>query len=219
MDMLRGRVIVLMVLDHVREYFSADAFLFQPTDLTRTTPALFATRWVTHLCAPTFVFLAGAGAYLQREGAGAPTRVAPFLLTRGLWLIALELTVLSFGFDFAYPFLFLQVIWAIGLGMVSLAALVHAPPRAVLALGALIVVGHDAPRPVDAADLGALAPLWQLLFEPGLLPRGVPGIVTYPALPWIGVMLLGYGLGGWSSRSTRRRAGTRRSRRGGARGG
>jgi uncharacterized membrane protein len=193
--MLRGLVIALMVLDHVREYFSAEALAFEATDLARTTPALFATRWVTHLCAPTFVLLAGVAAYLQRANASDPTRVSRFLLTRGLWLIALELTVISFGFDFAAPFFFFQVIWAIGLGMVLLAPLVRLPPAVVLALGALIVAGHDALAPIDAADLGALGPAWRLLMEPGPAPAPLPGLVAYPALPWFGVLCLGYGLG------------------------
>jgi uncharacterized membrane protein len=194
-DRLRGLVIALMVLDHVREYFSADALRFEATDLARTTAALFATRWVTHLCAPTFVFLAGAGADLQRAGDADRGRVARFLATRGLWLIVLELTAISFAIDFGWPFLFFQVIWAIGLGMVLLAALVWAPPAAVLALGVVIVAGHELLAPIDAAGLGALAPAWRLLLEPGPLPAPLPGAVAYPALPWFGVMCLGYGLG------------------------
>ena len=194
-DLLRGLVIALMVLDHVREYFSFDALQFEATDLARTTPALFATRWVTHLCAPTFVFLAGASAYLQRAGEPDRARVARFLVTRGLWLIALELTVVVFGFHFGYPFFFFQVIWAIGLGLVLLAPLLWLPPAAVLTLGALIVAGHDALGPVNASDLGVLGPAWRLLMEPGPAPGGLPGFVAYPALPWFGVLCLGYGMG------------------------
>ncbi len=193
-DALRGLVIALMVLDHVRDFFHVQALAFDPTNLDRTTAALFATRWITHLCAPTFVFLAGVAVFLQGAGGRSRPDLSRFLLTRGAWLLLLELTVIAFGFNFAWPFLFLQVIWAIGIGMVALAALVWLPRVAVLALGALIVAGHGLLAPVDAADLGALGPLWTLAMEPGVVP-GVTGFVAYPALPWVGMLFLGYGLG------------------------
>lgn len=193
-DRLRGLVIVLMVLDHVREFWAADALRFEATDLARTTPLLFATRWVTHLCAPTFVFLAGAAIYLQRVQATDRARLARFLLTRGIWLIVLELTLVSFALDLTWPYLFFQVIWAIGIGMVLLAALLWIPPAAVLALGAVIVAGHGLLAGVQAQQLGVLAPLWRLFVQLGPTPP-VPGFVAYPALPWFGVMCLGYGLG------------------------
>jgi uncharacterized membrane protein len=194
-DLLRGLVIALMVLDHVRDYFHEQAFLFNPTDPERTTVALFATRWITHLCAPTFVFLAGASAYLQGVNGKPPRELAAFLAARGAWLIALELTLIGFGFNFA-PIVFLQVIYAIGGGMVFLAVLVllRLPARWVGALGALIVAGHGLLAPIEPAHLGALAPLWFLLFEFGVIP-GVPGFLAYPLVPWFGVMCLGYGLG------------------------
>jgi uncharacterized membrane protein len=195
-DMLRGLVIALMVLDHVRDFFHVDAFAFDPTDPVRTTPLLYATRWVTHLCAPTFVFLAGVSAYLQGvNGKDRPT-LSRFLLTRGLWLVLLEVTIIGFGFNFAFPFLFLQVIWAIGISMVMLAGLIWLSRRTVLGIGVLIVAGHGLLGPIDAADLGAhfgaLGVAWQLALEPGPLPMG---FIPYPALPWLGVMCLGYGLG------------------------
>jgi uncharacterized membrane protein len=193
-DVLRGLVIALMVLDHVRDYFHVDALAFDPTNLARTTPVLFFTRWVTHLCAPAFVFLSGASVWLQRAGGKPLPALSRFLLTRGLWLIALEVTVISFGFNFAWPFLFVQVIWAIGFGLVLLSLLVRVPRGGVLGLGAVIVAGHQLLGPVNAPDLGALAPLWTLLMEPGP-PGFAPGIAVYPAVPWFGVMCLGYGLG------------------------
>jgi uncharacterized membrane protein len=193
-DMLRGLVIAIMVLDHVRDFIHPDAFVFNPTDPARTTTMLYLTRWVTHLCAPTFVFLAGVSACLQRiSGKDLPT-LSRFLLTRGVWLVLLEVTVVGFGFNFGFPFLFLQVIWAIGAGMVILAALVWLPPRVVLGIGVAIVAGHGLLGSIKAADLGALAPLWHLAFEFG--PLGPSGsFVAYPAVPWLGVMCLGYGLG------------------------
>lgn len=204
LDRLRGLMIVLMVLDHVRDYFHTDALLYSPTDPARTTVALFATRWITHLCAPTFVLLAGASVYLQRARSGDVGAVARFALVRGLWLIGLELTLIAFAFNFAWPFVFLQVIWAIGLGLVLLSLLVWLPPRAVLALGIAIVAGHDLLAPVSAEALGAFAPAWRLLMEPGGVAP-LPGFVAYPALPWFGIMALGYGLGGlWLQPAPRR---------------
>lgn len=191
-DALRGLVIVLMVLDHVRDFFHVDAFRFDPTDLDKTTPALFLTRWITHLCAPTFVFLAGVSIHLQRA-AGRPG-LSRHLATRGMWLIALELTVISFGFNFAMPFVMLQVIWAIGIGMIAMAVLVHVPVRVVLALGLAIVAfqGLVPAPPADAPTWARFA--WSLLMRPGGVP-GVPGFIAYPALPWFGILCLGYGLG------------------------
>jgi uncharacterized membrane protein len=193
-DTLRGLVIALMVLDHVRDYFHRQAFAFNPTDLDQTTPLLFATRWVTHLCAPSFVLLAGVSIFLQSIGGKSRPELSRFLLARGAWLIVLELTVIVFGFQFLWPFLFLQVIWAIGAGMIAMAALLWLPRPLVLAFGIAIVAGHGALGGFDPARLGALAPAWTLSMRPGVLP-GIEGFVAYPALPWIGLMLLGYGIG------------------------
>jgi uncharacterized membrane protein len=192
-DMLRGLVIVLMVLDHVRDFFHAQAFLINPTNPDQTTIALFATRWITHLCAPTFVFLAGASAYLQAANGKPPAELARFLASRGLWLVVLELTLIGFGFNFA-PIVFLQVIWAIGVGLILLALLVRLPSAWIAAIGIVIVAGHGLLGPINAADLGAIGPLWFLLMEFGLL-QGAPGLLAYPVLPWFGVMCLGYALG------------------------
>lgn len=193
-DALRGLVIALMVLDHVRDYFHWQAFVFNPTDLARTTPLLFATRWITHLCAPSFVLLAGVSIFLQQAGGYPRPAQSRFLLSRGLWLIVLELTVIVFGFNFVWPFLFLQVIWAIGVGMLAMAALIWLPRTAVLALGIAIVAGHGVLAGFDASRWGALAPLWTLAMRPGAVP-GIEGFVAYPAVPWVGILCLGYGLG------------------------
>lgn len=193
-DLLRGLVIVLMVLDHVRDYVHAPAFVFSPTDLAQTHPLLFMTRWVTHLCAPTFVFLAGVSIFMQRANGKAPGELSKFLLTRGLWLILLEFTIIGFGFNFGPPLAFVQVIWAIGAGMMLMALFVHLPARAVLVLGVLIVVGHQLASLVDARQLGGWAQAWFLTMQPGptLFMRG---FIPYPLIPWFGVMCLGYGLG------------------------
>jgi uncharacterized membrane protein len=205
-DLLRGLVIMLMALDHVRDFFHAGALQFDPLDFERTTPALYATRWITHFCAPTFVFLAGVSAVLQAARGRTRTELSWRLLTRGLWLVALELTVISFGWSFAPGFLFLQVIWAIGWSMVALAALVWLPRPLVLTLGLLILAGHNLLDPLQPQAFGPLAPLWVVLHEGGPFGfDGVRGFVAYPLLAWIGVMAAGYGAGPLFLRERRRR--------------
>ena len=194
-DLLRGFVIVLMVLDHARDFLHAKAFVFSATDLTQTTPLLFMTRWITHLCAPTFVFLAGVSIFLQRANGKSPAELSKFLLTRGLWLILLELTVVSFGFNWGPPLAFMQVIWAIGASMVLMAAVVRLPAAGILALGAAILILQPLiAGQVDARSLGGWAIPWFLTMQPGptLFMRG---FIPYPAIPWFGIMCVGYGLG------------------------
>jgi uncharacterized membrane protein len=190
-DLLRGLVMVIMVLDHVRAYFSGAHF--DPTDLTRTTPALFATRWITHYCAPVFVFLAGASVWIAgtRRTRGELTR---FLLSRGIWLVFLELTVISFAWYLSTAWTlgaFAQVIWAIGWSMVALAGLIHLPRGAVAAIALAMVLGHNTLDGVTPERFGALAPLWRVLHVSG--PLGIAPILgLYPLVPWIGVMALGF---------------------------
>jgi uncharacterized membrane protein len=192
-DLLRGFVIALMVLDHTRDYFHISAYSFDPTDPARTHIWLYVTRWITHLCAPTFVFLAGVSIYLQGVNGKNKAQLTRFLVSRGVWLIVLELTVLAFGLNFALPFLFLQVIWAIGVSMILLAGLIWLPRAAAAIIGAAIVAGHQLLAPINPADVGGFAPLWTLGFEFG--PAFGRGLVSYPAIPWFGVMCLGYALG------------------------
>lgn len=197
-DILRGLVIVLMALDHVRDYFHAGAFVFNPLDPERTNAALYATRWITHLCAPSFIFLAGVSIYLRQIKVQDTSKLSSFLLSRGIWLVALELTVISFAWSFAVPYrLFLQVIWAIGWSMIAMAGLVWLPRPAVLALGVAIIAGHNLLDPIRPDQLGDFALLWTFLHEGGrLLVSHVPvGFASYPVLPWLGVMALGYGMG------------------------
>jgi uncharacterized membrane protein len=198
LDILRGLVIVIMVLDHAREFLHIDATAFDPLDPVHTTPLLYATRWITNFCAPTFVFLAGASSWLQRARGKTPRELSLFLLSRGLWLVLLELTVLGFGWSFSLPFmLFLQVIWAIGWSMVGLSALVWLPRMAVLAIGVLIMLGHNLLDPITPAEWGSLANLWTALHVPGVWSHhGVPyALDAYPLLPWFALMLFGYGMG------------------------
>jgi uncharacterized membrane protein len=197
-DILRGLVMVIMALDHVRDYFFAGGFSVDPLNPAQTTPLLYATRWITHLCAPTFVFLAGVSAYLQFARGKTTPQLTMFLLTRGLWLLVLEVTVLSFGWSFAFPYLFfMQVIWAIGWSMIVLAGLIWLPRVAVLAVGIAIIAGHNLLDPIRPDQFGAYSWLWQALHTGGLLigPQGPWGLIAYPVLPWIGVIAFGYGMG------------------------
>lgn len=212
-DALRGLVMVIMALDHTREFLHADAMHFSADDLTRTTPALFLTRWVTHLCAPVFFFTAGLGARLKRDRPGvAAADVSRFLWTRGLWLILVEITVMrlamNFTFDARYP-VFLIILWALGWAMIALAGLVFLPPVASGLAGLAIVLLHNTLDAVTPAAFGALAPLWTVLHQPGLITvAGLPAVAGYPVLPWIGVMALGYWAGamyGWPPNTRRRR--------------
>jgi uncharacterized membrane protein len=195
-DVLRGAVMVLMVLDHARDFFFG--LRVRPTDLAVTTVTLFITRWLTHFCAPVFVFLAGTAA--QRYGARhGPERATRFLLGRGLLLIVLELTVIRLCWipDLGYHFTLIQVIWVLGWSMLALAGLSRLPHRVVLVVGAIIVGGHNLFDGVSAASFGALAPLWKILHQPGMLQLA-PGhavFVSYPLMPWVGLMALGFVFG------------------------
>jgi uncharacterized membrane protein len=198
-DALRGLVMVIMALDHVRDFIHAGAMSFNPLDLTRTTPALFFTRWITHICAPAFMLLAGVGACLLLQRDGSAARVSRFLWTRGVWLIVLEVTVMrlamNFTFDTQYPVLVL-VLCALGIAMVALAPLIYLPVRVIAAIGLALILLHNLLDGVTAAQFGAWAPLWNLLHQPGVfVVAGVPVVIGYPVLPWIGVMAAGYGLG------------------------
>lgn len=191
-DRLRGLVIALMALDHVRDYFSN--VRFSPTDLAHTTPALFFTRWITHFCAPIFIFLAGASARLLAARMSRPA-LQRFLLSRGLWLVVLEFSVVMFmwTFNFRYSLgLVMQVIWAIGASMCVLAALVALPTPAIAGFALLLIAGHNLLDGIAPATWGAAAPLWHILHVPGDIPTGT---VLYPLIPWVGVMAAGYVFG------------------------
>ncbi len=192
-DLLRGIVMILMALDHTREYFSRNRF--SPENLALSNPALFLTRWVTHLCAPSFFLLAGVGTALSLQG-GRPTgELSRFLWTRGLWLMVLELTVTRFFWDFGITFpMFLLVIWALGCSMIILAALIYLPRSVVAAIGLIAIAGHNLLDGIAPASFGALGALWNVLHVPGM---AVPGkvLVGYPLIPWFGVMAVGFALG------------------------
>jgi uncharacterized membrane protein len=198
-DALRGIVMVIMALDHVRDFFHVYAKTFDPLDPSKTWTGLFFTRWITHFCAPTFVFLAGTGAFLSTRRGKTKKELSWFLLTRGLWLVLLELTLVRLGwfFNFDYHFVFVQVIWAIGWGMVLLAGLVFLPTRVIAAFGLAMIALHNLLDNFKSADFGALRWLWVVLHETNaLFPReGSLLLIAYPLVPWVGVMAAGYAFG------------------------
>ncbi len=191
-DSVRGLVIALMALDHVRDYFSnVHRGLLDPAT---TTIGIYVTRWITHLCAPTFILLAGVSAYLMSRHLTSP-ELRRFLITRGLWIIFLEMTVVLCGWTFAFDYrdgLFLQVMWAIGASMVVLAAVIQLAPATICVLALSMIAGHNLLDGIEPATFGAWAPLWNLLHVRGQVPFG---LVSYPLIPWAGVMMLGYALG------------------------
>jgi uncharacterized membrane protein len=194
-DLLRGLVIVLMALDHTRDFFGTSGQ--SPRDIAQ--PALFLTRWVTDFCAPTFILLAGISAFLYGARGRSVGEVSRFLLTRGLWLILIEFTVVGFGWNLNLDgnLFIAQVIWAIGGSMSVLAGFVHLPRWGIAAVGLVMIAGHNLLDGVRAENLGAAGWLWNLLHQPTLLQVGphIKLLVVYPLLPWPGVMAVGYALG------------------------
>jgi uncharacterized membrane protein len=202
-DRLRGLVMALMALDHVRGYFTSP--FIDPTDFERGGAALFLTRWISHLCAPTFLFLAGTGAYLAGRRGKSKPELAWFLLTRGLWIVFLELTVVRFSWTFD-PDLRTNnagVLWAIGWSMVALAGLVFLPTWLVTAFGLVMIAGHNLLDPVSPSAFGPFSDLWEILHRREMhrdgplifLGGAVKFDTQYPLIPWIGVMAAGYGFG------------------------
>jgi uncharacterized membrane protein len=200
LDILRGLVMIIMALDHVRDFLHYGAQHFDPADVARTTPALFFTRWITHFCAPAFMFLAGASAYLYSRRGRSQPEVARFLVTRGLWLVFLELTwVLCLGWkmNFKYDQIFFWVIWALGFSMIVLAGLIFLRPRLLLALSLAVIVLHNALDPITPAQLEGLGWLWKILHVLDTIPVSTHLTIlnNYPLLPWIFVMSAGYCFG------------------------
>ena len=192
-DTLRGLVMVVMALDHTRDFFTSTGF--NPRDVTD--PLLFVTRWVTHFCAPTFILLAGLSAFLYGRGKSLG-ELSRFLLVRGLWLILIDLTLINFGWRFEVDLYRLSagVIFVIGMSMVVLSALIWLPRWALASLALLMLAGHNLLDNVSAEDLGEASGAWHVLHEPGLVPLGtsVTLYILYPLVPWIGVMASGYSL-------------------------
>ncbi len=198
-DIVRGVVMILMALDHVRDFFGNSGL--NPTDLATTTVPLFFTRWITHFCAPVFFLLTGTGAYLSLSRK-TKRELSYFLFTRGLWLIFLELVplrCLGLQFNFDYHVTLVFVLWALGWAMIVLSALVYLPDSVVTALGVVMIVTHNL---LDSVHSGN--PLWTILHSQNVIlatPQHVV-FVAYPLIPWVGVTAAGYGLGriyGWAT--------------------
>ncbi|MEO7673105.1 MAG: heparan-alpha-glucosaminide N-acetyltransferase domain-containing protein [Pyrinomonadaceae bacterium] len=221
-DLLRGIVMMIMLLDHTRDFIHAGALQTDPTDPATTTVAVFFTRWITHYCAPTFVFLSGVSIYLQKANGKSNAELSRFLWTRGLWLIFLEFTVIRFliVFNLDYSFFGMgQVIWVIGVSMIVMAALIYLPVKVVGVAGVLMIVLHNAldgfQVPPQIAFVGTPPPdfgqaIWIILHQPGVI-RLFSGssqlFLAYPLIPWVGVMMAGYALGAvynWDSERRRK---------------
>jgi uncharacterized membrane protein len=190
-DILRGAVILLMVLDHVRDFVSPTPF--DPANLMRTTPLWFFTRWITHFCAPIFFLLTGVSAAVSKK---SPKDLAVFLFTRGLFLILMEITLVNFSFGFPYltPFFFLQVIWALGCSMIFLSFLIFLPRPVIAVIALALIFGHNLLDGVKPAAFGSLSNLWIILHVPYKVIIA-KFLVLYPLIPWIGVMAMGYMMG------------------------
>jgi uncharacterized membrane protein len=197
-DFLRGLVMIIMALDHTRDFIHKEALLQDPLDFATTSPWLFFTRWITHFCAPVFVFLAGTSAFFQSLRK-TRAELCSFLVKRGLWLIVAEVTLITFAisFDVKFSALFLQVIWAIGISMVLLGLAVWLPFKAILAIGLVIVLGHNSLDYYEAGLKERPGLFYSLLHAQNFIPVSenmVLGIL-YPFLPWTGLMFLGYSFG------------------------
>jgi uncharacterized membrane protein len=194
LDLLKGLVMVFMALDHTRDYFHNTAYLFSATEPENTYTALFITRWISHLCAPAFCFLAGTSAFLVGRRK-SKKELSVFLLKRGIWLVFIEIAIINFGwfFNIEYPQITLQVIWSLGISMILLSALIHLPMRMILLFSLVIIFGHNL---LDYIDIRQNI-FWSFLHQVESFPLGQNRNITivYPIIPWIGVMSLGYYIG------------------------
>lgn len=199
-DALRGFVILIMLLDHVRETIYLHHQVPDPMNISETEPALFFSRMASHLCAPVFVFLTGLSAYLFQQKSQSIRETRLFLLKRGLFLIFLELTLVNFAWTAQFPpeKVYLQVIWAIGLSMIALSALIGLPRILQITLAGVIIVGHNLLDFIDVSQSeSAWKYLWYILHDRGWIEisEQFKMRTSYPLLPWIGVILAGYAMG------------------------
>ncbi|MGZ4000728.1 MAG: DUF1624 domain-containing protein [Mucilaginibacter sp.] len=196
-DFLRGTIMIIMALDHVRDYLFFGSFYFDPLDLTKTTGAIFFTRWITHFCAPIFLLLTGASAYLvgQRK---SKKELSTFLLKRGIWLIFLELVVANLGWNFnpAFPMFFFITLWSLGVGMILLAGMIHLPIKWILVISVILIAGHNLLDGVHVPGSSLSAFGWSILHEQRFFSwHHEMFLVGYPLIPFILIMPLGYCLG------------------------
>jgi uncharacterized membrane protein len=201
-DILRGLVMIIMALDHTRDYFHITSMTADPLDPSTTTTGLFFTRWITHFCAPIFVFLSGLSAYLSAQNK-TPVQASSFLAKRGLWLVIAEVTIVSFGLTFNpfFNFVILQVIWAIGWSMILLGFVSRLSYRLVFILGIILVVGHDLINYLPVPQSNGPALTLKVLFTASgtVVPLSSSHLigVFYAILPWTGILFLGYAAGVW----------------------
>ena len=198
-DFLLGSIMIIMALDHVRDYLYAGSFYFDPLDLEKTSGLLFFTRWITHICAPIFMLLAGTSAYLIGQKK-TKKELSVFLVTRGLWLVFLEMVVLNFGWNFniTFPMFLFITIRALGICMIVLAGLIHLPKKLILVFCIVVIVGHNLFDNFHIHENSLLAFSWSLLHDQQFFTWHKEFfLVGYPLIPWIGVMPLGYCLGQW----------------------
>jgi len=196
-DVLRGIVMIIMALDHVRDFFHNDAFQHDPLNPATTTPILYFTRWITHFCAPTFVFLAGVSAWLSGKRR-TRAQLSSFLIKRGVWLIFIEAVIISLALTFnpLYNAIIFQVIWAIGISMVLLGLIVRLPWKVIFTIGILIVACHNLLDYPEAARHHQVNFFWDLVhdgrFDIYTYAPGHSLIIAYAFLPWTGIMIMGY---------------------------
>jgi uncharacterized membrane protein len=199
-DILRGLVMLIMAIDHTRDFFHQTAFTDDPLNLSTTTPQLFLTRWITHFCAPTFVFLSGTSAFLagQRK---TKKELSGFLIKRGIWLVLVEIVIMNFALTFnpLYNIIFLQVIWAIGWSMILLGLFVRTSTKLIAAVGIILVFGHNIIDYMQLPKEGTAHVLWSMFFTArgSVVPYAETRLLifTYAILPWTGVLFLGYCFG------------------------
>ena len=203
-DVLRGLVMVIMALDHTRDFLTS--LRFAPEDMSHTYGALFFTRFITHYCAPVFAFLAGTGAFLATRRGKSLGQISRFFLSRGLWLVLLELTIVDFGWGLV-PWAHGGVIWILGWSMVAMAAIVWLPVRWIAALGLGMIATHNLLDRINPASFGRFSWVWILLHSPGRIPIGsFQFSVRYVLIPWVGVMAAGFAFGSLLSLADRRKA-------------
>jgi uncharacterized membrane protein len=198
-DFLRGTVMIIMALDHVRDYLYQGSFLYDPLDLAKTSGVLFFTRWVTHFCAPIFILLAGTSAYLIGQKK-SKKELSGFLIKRGLWLIFLEMIVVNFGWNFniAFPMFLFITIWALGVSMIALAAFIHLPKKFILVICIAIIAGHNLLDGIHVTGNNLPAFGWSLIHDQQFFTwQNKILLVGYPIIPLMAIMPLGYCLGAW----------------------
>jgi len=198
-DFTRGVVMIIMALDHTRDFMHLSSLTQSPTDLATTTPLLFFTRWITHLCAPVFVFLSGTSVFLSAQKEKNTTNTRNFLLSRGIWLLLLEFTVVNFAlwFDMQFRILLFEVIGAIGLGFITLALLLKLSARAIGLIGLIIVSTHNLLQFGPLNDRSLPLQITSSLFNPNAFPvtQQFSFVIAYPPVPWLGIMLTGFAAG------------------------